>query len=396
MKYPKVMSEGDTLAWALDGGNLARFGDGELKLALGHDCISQVRDEKLSKELRVMLKGPVRWGGIVCIPNVYAKGTKPAWQEYGSPKYTALYNDGMTYGSSFISRPDSAPWIDTPEYWWHIRRLWEGKDVTLVKGTERSLRLSTLDGATSVREIDAPRRDAYAEIDRLMEEVGTPGGPVFLCVGATSTAMAWRLAAKSVHAIDLGHLGMFMRHAGAYRYLPQDLASKRYREQLFGLRLTQKGWGGDGAKHADAVLSVARVLKPDVILDYGCGAGRLRGALKDRTPVRVLEYDPGVPGKDGLPKPADLVVCTDVLEHVEPTHLPAVLDHIFRVAAKQAYLVIATRAANAHLPDGRNAHLVIKPGKWWLEQLRAVGWKIAHSDEREGRDITILVEKESP
>jgi hypothetical protein len=393
MKYPSVLSERNTLELAIAGKSIARYGDGELKLALGHDCISQKRDPDLAIALRSILVAGESKFAIACIPNVYAKGTKPQWQEYGSPKYVELYNRGTAYGSSFITRPDSAPWIDTPEYWRRVADLWRGKDVLLVKGTERSLRESMLPEAASVRSIAAPRRDAWTFRAELFEEIGTHHGPVLLCLGPTATVMAWQLGARGVHGLDLGHIGMFMRHAGAYRYTPNDLASPRYREILQEMRLHQKGWGGDGAKHAAAVKKIVMFLNPDAVLDYGCGNGRLRQALKGEIEQRVLEYDPGIRGKEGLPKPCDLVVCTDVLEHVEPERISAVLDHLYRVAAKNAYLVIATRPANARLPDGRNAHLLVKPAKWWLGQLAAVGWHVLHDEEREGRDLTVLLEK---
>ena len=81
------------------------------------------------------------------------------------------------------------------------------------------------------------------------------------------------------------------------------------------------------------------------------------------------DYDPAIPGKDAPPGPADLVVCTDVLEHVEPEHLDAVLDDLQRLAKKSLFLLIATRPASKALPDGRNAHLTIEPPKWWIPKL---------------------------
>jgi hypothetical protein len=51
MNYPKVMSEAATLS-AAQTNSLARFGDGELSLALGGNCISQVQVPALQKERR--------------------------------------------------------------------------------------------------------------------------------------------------------------------------------------------------------------------------------------------------------------------------------------------------------------------------------------------------------
>jgi hypothetical protein len=351
MNYPKVLTEAETLARAAAGVSLARYGDGEFKLCLEKDCISQVASKALAADLRRILATP-QPGLLVCLPNLRHNAKPDSWASYDVPKYRDLLSPGMIYGSAFISRPDSAPWIDTPEYWASVRALWAGKDVTLLTGSrvERSLHPGMMPEAAAVRLVvdEASHRDAYERIDAIEEAIGTPAGPVIMCLGACATVLAARLAAKGVHALDLGHLGMFMRHAGAYRYALDELASHGYRQQL--KQMHRGHWGGDGAKHLAEVLAYADELDAETVLDYGSGEGKLAEAAK---PVRrKLNYDPGVEGRDGLPKPVDLVTCTDVLEHVEPERLDAVLAHIRFLAAKGAYVVIATRPARASLPDG--------------------------------------------
>ena len=76
-----------------------------------------------------------------------------------------------------------------------------------------------------------------------------------------------------------------------------------------------------------------------------------------------------MPGKDESPRPADLVVCTDVLEHIEPEKLPFVLDDLRRCVKQIGYFVIHTKAAAKTLADGRNAHLIQKDQAWWTETL---------------------------
>jgi 2-polyprenyl-3-methyl-5-hydroxy-6-metoxy-1,4-benzoquinol methylase len=100
-----------------------------------------------------------------------------------------------------------------------------------------------------------------------------------------------------------------------------------------------------------------------------------------------------VPGRDVLPKPSDVVVCTDVLEHIEPEKLDAVLDHILRLTGYFAHLVISTRPANAVLPDGRNAHLIVETPDWWLEKILAnPRWQteVARGTEKE---LTVTLRK---
>ena len=102
------------------------------------------------------------------------------------------------------------------------------------------------------------------------------------------------------------------------------------------------------------------------MLDYGAGKQSLANAMPW---VRIAGYDPAIPELSKPPMPADLVVCTDVLEHVEPECLEDVLDDLRRLTLKAAYLEIATREALKHLEDGRNAHLIVQPMEWWLPRI---------------------------
>ena len=118
------------------------------------------------------------------------------------------------------------------------------------------------------------------------------------------------------------------------------------------------------------VADIVRDAGAESILDYGCGKGTFKASFADlKTRSIIREYDPAIPGKDAPPASADVVVCTDVLEHIEPECLEAVLDDLRRLTLKIAVLNIATRAAAKVLPDGRNAHLIVEPYTWWLPRL---------------------------
>src|SRR5688500_10461686 len=134
LAYPTVVSEQATLDLVLAGASLSRYGDGEFALAEGRSIVNQTRgDGSLSKRLRGILQGD----GAPClvgIPNIRSLTPKAAfWAKYAT-RCPALLSPAMSYGSSFISRPDSAPWIDTDDYWSCLESLWTSKDVTLVRG----------------------------------------------------------------------------------------------------------------------------------------------------------------------------------------------------------------------------------------------------------------------
>jgi hypothetical protein len=212
--YPVIRSEEETLRRVCAGASLARYGDGEFNICRGGNASAQQHHPVLQRRLREIL---IESGScMVGIPNLNAD----ALEEMTDQKRVfwsrhAVFADllvGRPYASAFITRPDSAPWINTPAYWTQVESLWAGHDVTLVRGadSEKGLQPADLWMARSVREVLGPRRDAFDDYDRILEDIGTPSRAI-LCLGPTATVLAVDLRARGVHAIDLGHLGLFLR-----------------------------------------------------------------------------------------------------------------------------------------------------------------------------------------
>jgi hypothetical protein len=153
-----------------------------------------------------------------------------------------------------------------------------------------------------------------------------------------------------------------------------DLISPTYRQLNTSLH-AGGSYGRYGDKWAQRVTELIREYDADTVLDYGCGQGTLVAALGGN----INEYDPAIEEKSALPSPADLVVCTDVLEHIEPDRLTAVLDHLQSLTLKALFAVISTRPAKKLLADGRNAHLIIEPPSFWrrelVERFRVTDWR---------------------
>lgn len=167
-----------------------------------------------------------------------------------------------------------------------------------------------------------------------------------------------------------------------------DLISPEYRALQIEMHGRPRGYGGGGHKHAREVVSLGRACGAHSLLDYGCGQATLvRAVLQDvRNPfAQLTNYDPALPDYAVAPNAHDIVVCTDVMEHVEPNRVDAVLADIRALTLMCAHFVIATRPANKLLADGRNAHLNVWPSWLWGEKLRALNWTIVtvRADDRE-------------
>ena len=144
------------------------------------------------------------------------------------------------------------------------------------------------------------------------------------------------------------------------------LISDEYRALNAELHRRNELYGTTGEHWAPALAQIAASYEAKSILDYGCGKGTLAPKLPG---FDVREYDPAVPGKDEPPQQADMVYCGDVLEHVEPECLNAVLNDLRRLTLKATMMIVATRPAEKTLADGRNAHLIVKPSRWWLRHI---------------------------
>jgi len=162
------------------------------------------------------------------------------------------------------------------------------------------------------------------------------------------------------------------------------LISEAYREQNTALHASKPSYGTTAISYATLVGRFAHTYGLETVLDYGAGKRLLKAKLGyfGVTP-RVTEYDPAVPEIAEVPtEPADLLVCIDVLEHIEPKCLPDVLAHMESLTNKMAFVTVCCREAKKTLADGRNAHLIVKPQSWWLGKILRL-WELQYFQSRD-------------
>jgi SAM-dependent methyltransferase len=128
------------------------------------------------------------------------------------------------------------------------------------------------------------------------------------------------------------------------------------------------------------------------ILDVGCGAGKAVKILREKdydawgcdiaeltelwrengvwshcysTPAHELSHNDGA---------FDMVMCTDVMEHIHPDYVDRTLDEICRVGKKYFYFSIAC-CPESVVSDkyGVPLHLTIMPPIWWMDKLKKKG-----------------------
>lgn len=118
-------------------------------------------------------------------------------------------------------------------------------------------------------------------------------------------------------------------------------------------------------------------IQPKSIIDFGCGVGNLITTLSEQYPDKQIKgYDPGNETYNEMPTEVfDLLVSTDVLEHIEPEFLDETLNFLSS-KSQYVYHLIALEPSSVVLPDGRNAHLILESPGWWKSKFVGLGYTI--------------------
>lgn len=147
------------------------------------------------------------------------------------------------------------------------------------------------------------------------------------------------------------------------------VASIKNRELYAELHESNPTYGAFSSLLMEFILPIAEDLNPRQILDYGCGKSTLVDELSEALDCEPIRYDPCMEQYNISPdSPVDLVLNTDVLEHVPEVELDSVLADIKKTSSNVIFHIPTTYAA-AILPDGSNAHCTVKPSPWWLDKL---------------------------
>ena len=154
------------------------------------------------------------------------------------------------------------------------------------------------------------------------------------------------------------------------------LISPEYLELNRKLHQDNPKYGTSGQIWREAVRELSEYGRL-AVLDYGCGRCTLAQSLGPA--YRVTNYDPCIKGLDTPPEPHDVVVCGDVMEHIEPDFVMNVLKDVRRLTKVRALFVICLIPAKKTLADGRNAHLSLHSLEDWVKMLEYAGFEVTET-----------------
>lgn len=142
-----------------------------------------------------------------------------------------------------------------------------------------------------------------------------------------------------------------------------------YIKQYKLLYKRKKNYGKTSIKLYDMLKKIINDLNISSVLDYGCGKSKLLDLIKKNKKIKIYRYDPAIKKYSKLTKnKTDLVICTDVLQHVPLYDLDRVLKEI---KSKGIYILFYIKCTNhkTKLPNGTYANCTVYDKKWWLEKL---------------------------
>ena len=130
------------------------------------------------------------------------------------------------------------------------------------------------------------------------------------------------------------------------------------------------------------LMSLVKENNCKTLLDYGCGKAipydkdrckevDLRHPIQKLCNLKSFDlYDPAYEKYTTLPnKKYDIVVCTDVLEHIAEQDIDYVLTEILSHSKKIVFLNISCQPALKHFKEGKfkgkNVHISVFDPSWW-------------------------------
>jgi len=197
--------------------------------------------------------------------------------------------------------------------------------------------------------------------------------------------------------------------AGVTSYPPTVKVTNKTTEQI----KYEKMWAIDdyrtispGEHSAQTFLQQARPLPNSTCIDFGCGTGRggLMVALFGNMIVKLVDFAENALDEEvrnacvtqpariswlqadlnkPIPATAAYGYCTDVMEHIPPEEVSAVLKNILR-SANHVFFQISTEDDVMGARIGEPLHLSINSYEWWLKTLRhhdvVVHWSHNYED----------------
>ena len=220
-KAPKVESVNDTIDEIVNNKrSIARFGDGEIKLAAGNDISFQANSKKIRDKMREVLSSDAD-GLMIGIADIFDDckqfddSTRDYWKKHLA-RFRGVWYKYLIKGKKYYNASMTRQYIglrhkeESGKIFEHIKKIWDGRDVVIIEGEKSRLGVGNdlLDNAKSIKRILGPSRQAFSKYDEILEEAKKvdKNSLILLALGPAATCLAYDLHMLGYQAVDIGHV----------------------------------------------------------------------------------------------------------------------------------------------------------------------------------------------
>lgn len=133
-----------------------------------------------------------------------------------------------------------------------------------------------------------------------------------------------------------------------------------------------------GARYTGILGQILKSKDIKTVWDYGCGINHIliTHVVKNFPNVNITGYDPVFKKNTKrfqnyiTDDSVDMIISTDCLEHLWEDELDICFGYWKKKNPKYIFVTTCNRLAHKNLPDGTNAHKIIKPVEWWIKTIQ--------------------------
>lgn len=200
--------------------SIARFGDGEIKLAAGKDISFQKNSKRIAKKMKEVLSSDID-GLMIGIADIfgnyekYDDETNRYWKKH-LERFRGVWYRNLIKGKKYYNASMTRQYIglrhkeESKEIFEHIKKIWDGRNVVIIEGEMSRLGVGNdlLDNAKSIRRILGPSKQAFSKYDEILKEAEKLDKDVLilLALGPAATCLAYDLHKLGYQAVDIGHV----------------------------------------------------------------------------------------------------------------------------------------------------------------------------------------------
>lgn len=224
-RFPVIHSDEEAVSRIVNEKcSMIRFGDGEFEIIAGNERASfQKYDMDLAVRLKEVIQSNQKniligiannYGNLNLYSDEIADGIREYMTDDTRKFHMSLLNSGKVYYNAYMFKcyypyRDKSQTLERVNL---IKKIWDGKDVVLIEGTETRTGQGNdlLDNVKSIQRILCPTKNAYSKYQEILDTAkAVIKNEMVLCVlGPAGKVLAYDLINSGYQVVDIGQIDM--------------------------------------------------------------------------------------------------------------------------------------------------------------------------------------------